>query len=281
MAELVENVSDTARWVAAYRARESARPDALFRDPLAERLAGARGHAIAAVAPRLTRNGWPLVARTKLIDDLVAASIASGCDRVLNLAAGLDTRPYRLELPSTLRWIEADLPGMIDEKERQLAGEKPRCRLERAKVDLADQAARRAFLERATDGASQALVITEGLLIYLDDAEVQALGRDLARPRVRWWVLDAVSPSVLQMNMRSMGRHLEQAPMKFAPADGVAFYERLGWRAIDVESMFLAALKWKRLPTPMRLLSFLYKEPNPRQLGKTMWSAVVRFEQQG
>ena len=37
------------------------------------------------------------IARTKLIDDLIAASLAEGCDRVINLAAGLDTRPYRLE----------------------------------------------------------------------------------------------------------------------------------------------------------------------------------------
>jgi O-methyltransferase involved in polyketide biosynthesis len=37
---LVSNVSDTARWVAVYRAWESARPDALFRDAFAERFAG-------------------------------------------------------------------------------------------------------------------------------------------------------------------------------------------------------------------------------------------------
>src|SRR6185369_17641435 len=48
-APLVSNVSDTARWVATYRAQETARPDALFKDPFAERLAGERGRAIAAV----------------------------------------------------------------------------------------------------------------------------------------------------------------------------------------------------------------------------------------
>jgi len=48
---LISNVSDTARWIAAYRANESARPDALFHDPLADQIAGARGHAIVAAAP--------------------------------------------------------------------------------------------------------------------------------------------------------------------------------------------------------------------------------------
>src|SRR6478735_3128298 len=94
MDSLVSNVSDTARWVTAHRAKESARPDALFHDPLAERLAGEQGHAIIAAAPRSIRHGWWLVARTKIIDDLIATAISQGCDRVLNLAAGLDTRPY-------------------------------------------------------------------------------------------------------------------------------------------------------------------------------------------
>ena len=70
----ISNVSDTARWVAIYRARESARPDALFDDPYAELLAGERGRAIATVMPRPARNGWPLIARTKLVDDFVLAS---------------------------------------------------------------------------------------------------------------------------------------------------------------------------------------------------------------
>jgi len=65
---LISNVSDTARWVATYRAVESARPDALFHDPLADRLAGDRGRAIVAAAPRMIRNGWWLVARTKVIE---------------------------------------------------------------------------------------------------------------------------------------------------------------------------------------------------------------------
>src|SRR5579862_7049636 len=104
----VSNVSDTARWVAVYRARESARPDALFNDPFAKSLAGERGQAIAALMPAQARSGWPMVARTKLIDDLVLAAVAEDCDCVVNLAAGLDTRPYRLALPNSLRWIEAD-----------------------------------------------------------------------------------------------------------------------------------------------------------------------------
>ena len=135
-ADLVRNVSDTARWVATYRARESSRKDALFRDPLAEKLSGERGRAIAEQAS--PHAEWALITRTKLLDDFVIQAVADGSDRVLNLAAGFDTRPYRLPLPAELHWVEADLPALIAEKNELLQGEKPRCRLERVAVDLSD-----------------------------------------------------------------------------------------------------------------------------------------------
>jgi O-methyltransferase involved in polyketide biosynthesis len=51
----ITHVSDTARWTALYRATESARPDALFHDPLAERLAGEQGRTIVANVPWTNR----------------------------------------------------------------------------------------------------------------------------------------------------------------------------------------------------------------------------------
>jgi methyltransferase (TIGR00027 family) len=278
---LVSHVSDTARWVAAYRAAESARPDALFRDPLADRLAGERGRAIVAAAPRKLRSGWSIVARTKLIDDLVAASLAAGCDRVLNLAAGMDTRPYRLALPASLTWVEADLPGIIEEKERLLAGEKPACTLVREKVDLADAAARRAMLARATSGTTNALVITEGLLGYLDAGVARTLADDLgAQPGLRWWILDLFSPGSLAMIKGTRG-HAAASMLNFAPEDGVAFFEQAGWIARDdlpseVQSIVRAAIRFRR--APLRLLPLaLFPDPDPRRPGSSRWFGVVRL----
>jgi methyltransferase (TIGR00027 family) len=276
-APLIANVSDTARWVAAYRARESARKDALFRDPLADRLAGERGHAIAALAPRMSRNGWPLVTRTKLIDDLVQASVAQRCDCVLNLAAGLDTRPYRLKLPPALRWVEADLPAILEEKEQLLSGEVPVCRLQREKVDLADASARSAFLASATKGSTTVLVITEGLLLYLTEEQVRAISRDLlSLGPLHSWVIDLLSPAVLQALSQGMGRLLDQAPMRFAPAEGVRFFESMGWSVRDVQPIVKAAAKFHRLPWFLHLPALL-PSADPRQLGKSWWSAVVRL----
>jgi hypothetical protein len=96
---MIEHVSDTAFWVARHRANESARPDALFHDPLAARLAGERGAEIARTLPNAHMTGWAVVMRTLIIDELILSAIAQGVDTVVNLGAGLDTRPYRMALP--------------------------------------------------------------------------------------------------------------------------------------------------------------------------------------
>jgi len=101
----VRNISDTARWVAYFRARETERPDALFSDPYAERLAGERGFQIANTLPEGNKHEWAWVARTYLFDKFLAAEILKGADLVVNLAAGLDARPYRMEVPANLQWI--------------------------------------------------------------------------------------------------------------------------------------------------------------------------------
>jgi methyltransferase (TIGR00027 family) len=270
----ITHVSDTARWTALHRATESARPDALFNDPLAERLAGERGRAIVARVPRSSRNGWWLVARTKIIDDVIARLIADGCDRVLNLAAGLDTRPYRLDLPSGFPWIEADLAPLLAEKTQILADQTPRCRLTRVAVDLSDANARDAFLNEALDGATKALVLTEGLLMYLDDRDVVALSAAIKRPEVAWWMLDFAFPGLQKMMNKKMAGMLQNAPFKFAPENGLAYFENLGWRTLEVESVFVTAHRYRRLPTFMRPMTWL-PETDPRRPGGSRWSAVA------
>ncbi len=271
---VITHVSDTARWTALHRATESARPDALFRDPLAERLAGERGRAIVARVPRISRNGWPLIARTKIIDDVIAHAIADGCDRVLNLAAGLDTRPYRLDLPADFPWVEADLPELLAEKTRRLADQTPRCQLTRTAVDLADPRARDAFFNEALDGAEKALVLTEGLLMYLEDGDVVALSQAIKRAEVAWWMLDFGGPGLKKMMNKKMAGMLQNAPFKFAPDNGLAFFEDLGWRVAEAESLLLAAQRFHRLPMSMRLVARL-PQPDPRHPVGRPWSATA------
>lgn len=270
----ITHVSDTARWTALHRATETARPDALFRDPLAERLAGEQGRAIAAGVPWSDRNGWWLVARTKIIDDAIAGALANGCDRVLNLAAGLDTRPYRLDVPSELTWIEADLPKLLAEKTQLLADQSPRCRLTRTAVDLADPNARDAFFSEALDGATKAFVLTEGLSMYLEYRDITALSGAIQRPEVAWWMLDFAFPGLRKRINKNVDGIAESAPFIFAPENGLAYFEQLGWQAVEAESVLEAAYRLHRLPLWMRPLAWLPKS-DLRRPGNRPTSAVA------
>ncbi|MFD3704500.1 class I SAM-dependent methyltransferase [Nocardia sp. NPDC058658] len=271
---VIASVVDTARWTAVYRARESERADALFHDVLADRLAGERGRAIAAQTARLLSSGWPVVARTKLIDDLVLAAVENGCDRVLSIAAGFDTRPYRLALPPELVWVEAELPELLEEKERLLADEQPRCVLRRSRVDLSDAQARAAFLDEALAGASKALVVTESLVMYLAPEDVRQLADDLRRPEITGWVVDVASKAVARMVARGSRDLLRNAPFKFMPDNGIGFFEDHGWSVAEIEPVMKAANRFRRLPPLLRLYS-LFPQPNLRKSGRLPWTAVA------
>ena len=112
----INNVADTALWIAGYRAQETERDDHLFLDPLAKKLAGSRGMGMVATTPHTQAMAFAMVIRTVAIDRLVLSAIDRGVDTVINLGAGLDTRPYRMKLPWTLKWIEVDFPDMINFK---------------------------------------------------------------------------------------------------------------------------------------------------------------------
>ena len=111
----ITHVSDTARWVAVYRAMESERPDALFRDPFARRLAGSEGERIVATMPQGRSMAWAMIVRTAVFDEMILAAIARDrLTQVVNLAAGLDARPWRLALPPTLRWVDVDFADVLE-----------------------------------------------------------------------------------------------------------------------------------------------------------------------
>lgn len=273
---LIRDVSDTARWVAVYRARETDRPDAVFKDPFARALAGERGEQIAKALPFGEQNAWSFIARTHLFDRIVEKAVNEGVDLVINLAAGLDARPYRMTLPPSLRWVEVDLPEILDYKAEILAAATPRCVLERVPLDLSNADARRGLFARFGRTASRVLVLTEGLLIYLRADEVCALGLDLAaQPAFAHWAVDIASPGLLTMLQERMGALVAAAgaPYVFAPPEGPPFFERCGWIPAQVKSILKGAHKLGRLPFMFRIFAML-PEPSGAQ-GSRPWSAVV------
>lgn len=248
----VTSISDTALWVAALRAHETALPDRVIDDPFAARLAGARGDHLARTLPG--RGARELMAlRTRMLDDLITRAVAEdGVDMVVNLAAGLDSRPYRLDLPAGLAWVEVDFPAMIDHKAAVLAADAPRCRLERVPLDLADAEGRRALFARLGAEAGRILVVTEGLLIYLRDEHVRGLAADLlAVPSFRSWAADVAGEVALAYMQLTYNRILAPADTRFQWALPVAggWFEAQGW----AERAFL----------PYEEASRLYRRPAP------------------
>ncbi len=253
----IQNVSDTARWVAVYRAMETARPDAIFRDPYAERLAGEHGVKIVEEMKQGRAMAWAMIVRTAVMDEMILARIAQGgVDTVLNLAAGLDTRAWRLPLPPELHWVDVDLPGMTEYKALHMCDAQPVCRYEAIAADLTNVAIRDALFSQLDRTARTMLIITEGLLIYLSPDEVASLTRAIHAMRsARWWITDIASPMLLEWMSKSWGRAVEKgnAPFKFGPENSAAYFAPLGWRETEYHSMMTEA---KRLRREMRMMWF-------------------------
>lgn len=250
----IEHISDTARWVAVYRGMETERPDAIFRDPFARRLAGPRGEEIARTIPRGLSNAWAMIVRTAIFDDLIARTIEERrIDTVVNLAAGLDARAWRMSLPSDLRWVDVDLPAILQYKTETLTEETPRCHYEAVQTDLTDAAVRRDLFARLGASSQRALVVSEGLLVYLTAQQVGPLAHDLhGEASFAYWLTDLANPRLLRYMNESWGDAVKagNAPFRFAPAEGAAFFEPFGWREVEYRSTMDEA---KRLERDMRL----------------------------
>jgi len=258
MAEsLIKGVSDTAFMVAAWRAAESERPDALFHDPFAARLAGEHGRAIVA-SLRGFLGGWQVVIRTMIIDDLIQQAVAAGVDTIVNLGAGLDARPYRMELPASLHWLEVDYPQIIDWKADKLAGDQPRCRLDSIRLDLADLAGRRALFADVGASSNKILILTEGVLPYLTTDAVASLADDLKTIRGASWIVDYFSPETMRYRkLIAVSRQMRAAPFQFEPGDWLGFFAEHGWKMAEMRYIADEAVRHRRrmpLPFFVRLL---------------------------
>jgi methyltransferase (TIGR00027 family) len=244
----ISHVSDTALMTAACRALETDRPDGWVRDPLAARLAGERGFAIARALPALEIMSFGVGMRTCILDDVVTKAIsAHGISTVLSIGAGLDTRPWRLEVPSDLRWVEVDLPAILDYKADLLAAEHPKCRIERLVADLNDPEQRHAMF--ATVSEQPSLMITEGLLMYLPAATVEALATEAVQlSGIRYWLMDLATGALAKAVRMSSFKEIEalRAPDNLDGNGIIDVAKRYGWTS--VESHTYAVQGMQRMP---------------------------------
>ncbi|HWE14194.1 MAG TPA: SAM-dependent methyltransferase [Solirubrobacteraceae bacterium] len=165
----------TARLTAAGRAVENRRADRLFEDPLAEALAGEEGFRLMEQwrLPGAPRENPTIGPRTRFYDDLVIDAVADGLSQVVLIAAGMDTRAFRLALPAEVIVFELDLAELLAQKQAilELEHAEARCRRVVVAADLAEDDWPHALTAGGFDHAARTVFVVEGLSWYLTEEE--------------------------------------------------------------------------------------------------------------
>lgn len=140
--------------------------------------------------PSITRNRFGVALRAKQFDVWATDFLRSNPDAtVLQLACGVDSRAFRLDLPAEVRWFDVDLPDVMDLR-RQLYDEADGYRMIGASVT--DEAW---LAQIPTD--KPVLIIAEGLLMYLHETDVRHLLQRLTSHfRTGELIFDGVTPWV-------------------------------------------------------------------------------------
>ena len=277
----IQHVADTSLWVAVHRASEGDRPDAMYKDPYARTLAGERGALIAKKMAAPKFMAWMMAMRTVGIDQLIEEAVDLGVDTILNLGAGLDTRPYRLNFKRPLKWIEVDFPAIIDLKNEKLKGIAANVSLERVSVDLSQRLAAQNLFKEIGNQSKQVLVITEGVIPYLSDSQAEILAQDLfSNSAFKYWIQDyrrggyggAVIPSWIRRRMKA-------APFKFSQVDWFGFFESHGWTLKrDIRLAEIAEQRGRPFPIEFPLSFFVLFMPKIEREKMRYASGVAMLE---
>jgi methyltransferase (TIGR00027 family) len=247
-------VAATGLLVAAMRAEESARDDALFHDPFAERLAGDDGRRLLAESGAETgQSSAPVVVRTRLYDEALLLAHNDGISQVVILAAGMDARSYRLPWRDGATVYEVDQPQVIAIKGERLAGERSRCRRVALGVDLADDWSK-ALESQGFDSSARTVWLVEGLLQYIDAQEVDRLFARVDALSAPGSVLlyDVVGKTLLEAPFLQATLKFMQklgAPWVFGNDTPTALVEGRGWDA-TVTDMAVPGNAWGRWEHP-------------------------------
>lgn len=266
-----QHVSETALMVAAARAMETARPDGIIQDVFAAELAGDRGMALARGVPGLDWVMFGIAIRCRFVDELLLRALTMARDRghaistVVALGAGLDARPWRLDLPPGLRWIEVDFPDILNYKAARLSGRQPNCHVKGVHADLNDQAGREAVFQSA--GENPALMISEGLIMYLQPETAEELAAYAAAGSggIQYWVLDVFSEDLM-----NRAHHDWKGVENLRPKDHLRgaqildLARRHGWK--DLARRTYTRDAWDATPERIRAVETPMPMPDERDL---------------
>lgn len=229
-----ENVlGATAQWTAAARALESTREDALVRDPWAAQLAGEAGQAW--ISGRPAGSTVPIILRTRYFDDYLQRVAGEGIGQIVLLAAGLDTRAYRLSWPQGVTVYEVDQSAVVARKEQILAdaGAQPQVARRTVSADLTGPW-QEALVAAGFDPSAPACFLLEGFLFYLP----AATGQDILDQVLRWTApgsrigFDAINAATLNSPIAKVWIDMQAAmgaPWLGSLDDPLRFLSERGW----------------------------------------------------
>ena len=238
-------VGQTALFIAWMRQLESESPDPLFRDPLAGAMLSALAEdpVLADVAEVIKQThtsaaGFPtyFAVRTRFFDDEILAGLGTGIRQVVTLAAGVDGRTVRLDLPAGTRWFEVELPEMTEFKDALIArcGLPLACERRGVAADLRGDW-QQALRAAGFDPAQPTVWLVEGLLMYLTDAANESLLAgltELSAPGSRL-MLEHLQAAMLQEEGRPVRERVEEQGAQWLSArdDLAEWLGGHGWRA--------------------------------------------------
>ncbi|TCK22541.1 SAM-dependent methyltransferase [Pseudonocardia endophytica] len=215
--DITESVGLTALAVAAARAAESERREALVRDRFANDFVRASGHPMPTGTDGSGAAWTALVdmmaVRSRVLDDLLLRAVTDGIRQVVVLAAGLDARAFRVAWPAGTTLYEVDQPPVIEFKQRVLdvSGARPACRRRTVPVDLRDDWGS-ALREAGFDPSTPTAWLVEGLLPYLPAqaeadlfVDVDALSAPGSRMAIEAIALDHADEFVGRPEVRELG----------------------------------------------------------------------------
>lgn len=251
------DISKTAVWVAKFRASETLRKNAMFKDDYASRLIEPWEDEMTVGFKKIQEHlEWSVLSRTVIIDEVLSRTVKYNIDAIINLGAGLDTRPYRLDLPQNLCWYEIDLPHVIRFKEEKLSDCVPVCKLDRIGMNFENPAERKKVFADISNKNKNILLLTEGVIPYLTAAQVNTIATELyENKKIKFWILEYFSPQVYPYLKMATGNASNlKFKFSFFPEDWVKFFSMNGWKLNEISYSYQVAEKFNRIPN-MALLS--------------------------
>jgi methyltransferase (TIGR00027 family) len=226
----------TACWTAAIRARENEREDALLKDPWAAALAGEKG--MRWIKDRAEESVIPILLRTRYFDDFLQRIVnKENIHQIILMAAGMDTRAFRLTWPEGTHFFELDQSPVLHSKEEilQSAGAVPTCKRTTIEADLSGPWEKK-LTEAGFDPKGRSGWLLEGFLFYLPERIIAGLLDRVTTlaSQASWMGFDIVNRIMLTHPLTREWVEMQAksgAPWLGTMEDPVGVLGALGWEA--------------------------------------------------